>query len=390
MSEKHPAKNHIIKLRGLPFSIKEAELASFFHDVHLREITLLFKSDGQLSGEAFVVVESEQDLLAALAHNGDIIGRRFIEVQVSSKEQMDWCVSKSQKPDGTLRLVGLPYDVDKSQLAAFFEGFAIVSDGIGLLKDQYGRPTGEAFVQFVSPEVAKLAATKHKQRIGGRYIEIYHSSVKAAIQAIERQMYVNLGVDPNESKKPGTTWFNPYWKVQQTQCVTSAIAAPLHPLVNPADGYSHWKYPSPCSNQEMLGRRPLVSAVLEAAGINYSPCPVVPQQNWLNQHNSLPPVVTHSGGIPRVLTMANQASSSGCHIRMRGLPYSATVEDVVDFFRPIQPLKICLQLRRDGKPSGMADVHFVNAQDTREAMKYQKKLMGSRYVELFSSVKTDF
>ena len=48
-------------------------------------------------------------------------------------------------------------------------GLEIVPNGITLPTDYQGRSTGEAYVQFVSKEVAERALEKHKEKIGHRW-----------------------------------------------------------------------------------------------------------------------------------------------------------------------------------------------------------------------------
>ncbi|KAF3330168.1 heterogeneous nuclear ribonucleoprotein F [Carex littledalei] len=74
-------------------------------------------------------------------------------------------------------------------------------------------------------------------------------------------------------------------------------------------------------------------------------------------------------------------------LRMRGLPFSATKEEIMDFFREFELTenRIHLVLNRDGRPSGEAFVEFENAEESKAAMKNDRMTLGSRYIELFAS-----
>ena len=50
----------------------------------------------------------------------------------------------------------------------------VVPNGVHIMTSGPGeRPTGEAFVEFVSAEEAGRAMEKHKQHMGSRYVELF-------------------------------------------------------------------------------------------------------------------------------------------------------------------------------------------------------------------------
>lgn len=78
-------------------------------------------------------------------------------------------------------------------------------------------------------------------------------------------------------------------------------------------------------------------------------------------------------------------------IRMRGLPFSACIGDILDFFKGIPSLdKESVYLVYDsGRPSGEAYIMFSNSEGCAAAMRLHKQKMGSRYIELFPSSNAD-
>lgn len=75
-------------------------------------------------------------------------------------------------------------------------------------------------------------------------------------------------------------------------------------------------------------------------------------------------------------------------LKLRGLPFSATRTDVVDFFTDfeISEENVHLALRKDGKATGEAYVEFSSAAEAKMAMMAKHKMtLGSRYVEIFPS-----
>lgn len=74
-------------------------------------------------------------------------------------------------------------------------------------------------------------------------------------------------------------------------------------------------------------------------------------------------------------------------LRMRGLPYSASKDDILDFFKDYQLSEnnVHIVLNSEGRPSGEAFVEFATAEDSKSAMGRDRMTLGSRYIELFPS-----
>ncbi|XP_047633858.1 heterogeneous nuclear ribonucleoprotein H isoform X14 [Phacochoerus africanus] len=158
----------------------------FFPDCKIQNgaqgIRFIYTREGRPSGEAFVELESEDEVKLALKKDRETMGHRYVEVFKSNNVEMDWVLkhtgpnSPDTANDGFVRLRGLPFGCSKEEIVQFFSGLEIVPNGITLPVDFQGRSTGEAFVQFASQEIAEKALKKHKERIGHRYIEIFKSS----------------------------------------------------------------------------------------------------------------------------------------------------------------------------------------------------------------------
>ncbi|XP_048372207.1 epithelial splicing regulatory protein 2 isoform X1 [Sphaerodactylus townsendi] len=77
-------------------------------------------------------------------------------------------------------------------------------------------------------------------------------------------------------------------------------------------------------------------------------------------------------------------------IRMRGLPFTATPEDVLGFLGPECPVTggkegLLFVKYPDGRPTGDAFVLFACEEYAQNALKKHKEILGKRYIELFRS-----
>ncbi|XP_068089442.1 G-rich sequence factor 1 isoform X2 [Hyperolius riggenbachi] len=74
-------------------------------------------------------------------------------------------------------------------------------------------------------------------------------------------------------------------------------------------------------------------------------------------------------------------------VRARGLPWSCTAEDVLNFFAECNVCNgvdgVHFIFNKDGKPRGDAIIEFETSEDLTKALEQHKKYMGQRYVEVF-------
>ena len=136
-------------------------------------IHFIYTRKGRKSGEAFVELESEDDVKMALKKTWESMGHQYIEVFKSHRTKID-CVLKHSNPnsanttsDSFVRLQGLPFGCTKKEILQFFSGLEIVPNRITLLVDSEGKITGEAFGQFASQELAEKPLGK-QERMGHR------------------------------------------------------------------------------------------------------------------------------------------------------------------------------------------------------------------------------
>ena len=120
---------HIVKLRGLPYSAQVKDVMDFLSDCNIMRgidgIKFTFSADGRPSGEAFVELCSGSDVERAVGHHEDSMGHRYIEVFRAQRSQMDWDTRKNEPEsggEGVVRLRGLPYGCTEDQIRIFLSG----------------------------------------------------------------------------------------------------------------------------------------------------------------------------------------------------------------------------------------------------------------------------
>ena len=107
---------------------------------------------------------------------------------------------------------------------------------------------------------------------------------------------------------------------------------------------------------------------------------------------------SRSGGSPRRSMRRSRSYDEGKDsaehtgvLKLRGLPFSAGKDDIVDFFKDyvLSEDGVHFVMNSEGRPTGEAFVEFASAEDSRAAMSKDRMTLGSRYIELFPSSHED-
>ncbi|XKL59479.1 hypothetical protein PGB90_000495 [Kerria lacca] len=208
----------IVRMRGLPYDCTAKQVIEFFEagneetscKVMDGEDGVLFvkKPDGRATGDAFVLFANEEDVTKALSKHRELIGTRYIELFRSTTAEVQQVLNRTmetQQPpapppippvsflpqhiitSGTrkdcIRLRGLPYEASVEHILEFLGEYAknIVFQGVHMVYNAQGQPSGEAFIQMDSEQSAFAAAQMrhHRYMYFGkkqRYIEVFQCS----------------------------------------------------------------------------------------------------------------------------------------------------------------------------------------------------------------------
>ncbi|XP_022253394.1 heterogeneous nuclear ribonucleoprotein H3-like isoform X2 [Limulus polyphemus] len=365
---------YVLRVRGLPWSATKEEIMNFFSGVKIcggeDGIHTTLSREGRPSGEAYIEVYGESDVKRALEKHNDHMGHRYIEVFRSKRSEMDWVIKRTGAHqqdalnDGCVRLRGLPFGCSKEELAQFFAGLEIVPNGITLPTDIQGRSTGEAYVQFASRDIAEKAMGKHKEKIGHRYIEIFKSSlqeVKTVVGMGHPKMRTLMSARPSPYDR------NDRFSGLGSRFGLSRGSRSFRGFMDDDNygdfGNSYGGLPSRGgrSMEPMDSIGGLGSRFSSNSGFD---------GNRFSSNNGFD-------------GRRNDYGPSGHFVHMRGLPFRAIQQDIVDFFRPLMPIGAQILYDKRGRPSGEADVEFATHEEAVKAMSRDKARMEHRYIELF-------
>lgn len=485
----------IIRLRGLPWTCTEDDIAAFLHGLTIVPSGIHFvrNSQGKATGEAFVQLDSVEAVNIALTRHKEMMGRRYIEVfksspvdmsnhlgRVDSRRHVNVYSSKAHSSlvggavmppsfpgtassmlhgsisdasvefgglgtPGTVQMgakgrggkkesvsaggggvssngnrasyvvkvSGMPMGAKPDDLLPLLNGLEMVGDGIHLVRGESRECTGEAFVELTSEAWAKKAVARSGSviNVGGMsvVVEVEKSSaaqLRAAVLSGEGEGRPRVNGDGRGKKNGGANgkgvegrYYVRIRNVADNVGTEEVIQLFEQFRIGDEDVKFIDEAPGSTSNRgpekgtgERLARVsfPTKEARDTALFTNKKTASLGGMRVILEDGGSDGKWQRPSG--PRRSTNGGPATGGDMGasdpsriVRMRGLPYSSTDDDIVQFFQGYQiaPGGISRGRDRHGRASGEAWVTFVNAEDAREAViKLDKAHMGSRYIEL--------
>ncbi|XP_028673471.1 epithelial splicing regulatory protein 1 isoform X1 [Erpetoichthys calabaricus] len=322
----------------------------------------------------------------------------FIEPErVNHKFETGTCSKMEIVDDNTvIRARGLPWQSSDQDIARFFRGLNIAKGGAALCLNAQGRRNGEALVRFVSEEHRDLALQRHKHHMGNRYIEVYKatgedfikiaggtSNEVAQFLSKENQIIIRMrGLPFTATAEEVLAFFGPSCPVTGGK---EGILFVKYPDGRPTGDafvlFSCEEYSQNAlkKHKDILGKRYIELFKSTAAEV----------QQVLNRFTSTPLIPITPPPIIPVLPQpfVPPPSTRDC-VRLRGLPYVATIEDILEFLgehtADIRPHGVHMVLNQQGRPSGDAFIQMKSADRAfLTAQKCHKKTMKDRYIEVF-------
>ncbi|XP_077419265.1 epithelial splicing regulatory protein 2 isoform X3 [Vanacampus margaritifer] len=298
-----------------------------------------------------------------------------------------------------IRARGLPWQSSDQDIARFFKGLNIAKGGVALCLNAQGRRNGEALVRFINSEHRDLALERHKHHMGSRYIEVYKATGEEFLKI--------AGGTSNEVTQFLSKENQVIVRMRGLPFTATAqevldFLGPESPVTDGTEGLLFVKYPDgrptgdafvlfSCDeyaqnalkkHRQILGKRYIelfrsTAAEVQQVLTRYLSTPLI---------SSLPasPIVPVFAAQPFLPTGSN---TRDC-VRLRGLPYTAGIEDILEFMgehtADIKPHGVHMVLNQQGRPSGDAFIQMKYPEKAfMVSQKCHKKTMKDRYVEVF-------
>ncbi|KAI1297188.1 RNA-binding protein 12 [Halotydeus destructor] len=184
-----PLQDFVIYMKGIPFnSCSPGDVSSFFRALKLRDV--VFETDartGKPAGNAYVEFTTKEDYESALAQHMKHMGRRYIEVFPTTRDDMAEARIKlglagdsgppvpvpPAKRTFCITMTGLPESITNRDLTGYFQEVNSVPFAIHILLKPDGGSSGDAFVEFLDPAHHRRALERD-----GSFIANHRISVK--------------------------------------------------------------------------------------------------------------------------------------------------------------------------------------------------------------------
>uniref|UniRef100_A0A915P328 RRM domain-containing protein n=1 Tax=Meloidogyne floridensis TaxID=298350 RepID=A0A915P328_9BILA len=322
----------IIRARGLPWQVSDLDVALFFAGLEIAKggVILCLGPEGRRNGECLVKFETAEYRDWALERHRCHLRQRYIELYRSSADDfvrhaigIDHCaLNFAQLADQQsqqnfhqamiVRMRGLPFSATEQQIRDFFstDGLpsGILQEGVLFVQRPDGRPSGDAFVLFCDEQSGRRALLKHRQRMGTRYIELFRTT-QAEVQQLfnSKQQIINAQQEKNLGGGGGGILTNNNLvnnNNQKTQTlITSTTSSASNGIINVAQLYI------PFFLRDVTTLPPIFAPPISTSVATFIPF-----------------------GKPTPPPFKNSRRRD-C-LRLRGLPYEAQVQQVVEFLGP--------------------------------------------------------
>ncbi|XP_067574660.1 epithelial splicing regulatory protein 2 isoform X4 [Pseudorca crassidens] len=348
-------------------------------------------------------------------------GQLFSKPEVVKQKYETGPCSKADVVDSetVVRARGLPWQSSDQDVARFFTGLNIARGGVALCLNAQGRRNGEALIRFVDSEQRDLALQRHKHHMGVRYIEVGLWAWERSRAELRPGKHETHGLFPQVYKATGEEFVKiaggtslevARFLSREDQVILRLRGLPFSagpadvlgflgpecPVTGGADGLLFVRHPDGRPTGDafaLFACEELAQAALRrhkgTLGKRYIELfrsTAAEVQQVLNRYASSPLLPTLTAPLLPIPFPLAAGTGRDC-VRLRGLPYTATIEDILSFLgeaaADIRPHGVHMVLNQQGRPSGDAFIQMTSAERAlAAAQRCHKKAMKERYVEV--------
>ncbi|XP_057479392.1 uncharacterized protein LOC130766721 [Actinidia eriantha] len=299
-------------------------------------------------------------------------------------------------PFPVVRLHGLPFDCSEVDIVEFFHGLDIVDI---LFVHKNGKFSGEAYCVLAYSIQVDFALQRNRQNIGRRYVEVFRCKRQEYYKAIANEVSDSHGGSPHRNVSRAKSSDNGKESAEHTGVLRLRGLPFSASKDNIMDFFKDFVISEDAIHIIINSEgRPTGEAFVGFASAEDSKAAMSKDRKRLGNryielfpstHDELDAAVSRSrSNISNNPKSSEEGKDSDEHsgvLRMRGLPFSAGKEDIIDFFKDfvLSEDSVHVTFNSGGRPTGEAFVEFANAEDSKAAMTKDRMTLGSRYIELF-------
>eukprot|EP00242_Pyramimonas_sp_CCMP2087_P005392 CAMPEP_0198204106 /NCGR_PEP_ID=MMETSP1445-20131203/7481_1 /TAXON_ID=36898 /ORGANISM="Pyramimonas sp., Strain CCMP2087" /LENGTH=487 /DNA_ID=CAMNT_0043875823 /DNA_START=198 /DNA_END=1661 /DNA_ORIENTATION=- len=389
----------MIKVKGLPYKANQNDLYNFFSKLKIRPngVQLQIQHDGRPSGLAFVAFETSEEATQALkldhsVFNKEAYGDRFIRIlPLQPADEMD--------VSGLLKFIGRAIG-DHSAMggAQFRDRGSQFTERLGGFPDRMGGFTGP-------PPGPPPPGPLPPQTSSYEPAPFYHTSPAQTHVSPVQTPFSHIAPVPVQRRGPA-----PFVAVDTNSSVVkvrnlpySSREADIAAFFSSFDVIDHgihlvWKEEGKISGEAYVEMRSAQEASRVAREMDRKTFGPTFGNRFvlLTQvaHAEMVDAMSHSSSAGAIVTPSRSVDpSADMHIhgylKIKGLPFKATEEDIQQFFAGFQvvPMGVRIILQEDERPSGMAFVELESGAEANRARAkdrgvFNEGKFGDRFVQV--------
>jgi heterogeneous nuclear ribonucleoprotein F/H len=376
--------NSFIRLKGLVWSATEEDVKTFLHDCKVMKVVIAKNEGGKPTGDAFVQLESEVDVEKAKAHNREYLRERFVVVEeiyesqfIKETQEVNEVKQSTNKDYSTshVKVINLPLAASEFNIQTFLTD--VMTKKVTILKNKSGKPSGEAIVEIESNDDLVRCLICHNSTLKGRTIGVDKVEKSKVSEIFENQTVISSTEHDMEQQVESYCYIKLSglpWKATEDEIVKFLVDCQIVGnvvIINNENGR-----PSGDAVVKLMNKVDLERALKCNRNYLHNRFVVVEETDseTFDRNSKKGHTMDKKRKIEKTDTEENAV------IRLRGLVWSATEEDIKSFLHDCKVKKVVITTNEGGKPTGEAVVHLDTKADVEKAKAHNREYIGARFV----------